>query len=219
MTAIRPPELAPRLAYAALLLAADRVVLADTFALSRQSGHSRMRIRTSQGAQWLSVPRRHGGKAQPLDQVQTVDDGWRRRHRAALQAAYGMAPFYEHVAPEWAALLDTPGSLADLTVASVRWAARWLGADAEIVRASDLPGAPDRLGAVAQAAGVETLLTLPESARREAAALPGVAVQTLTYVEVERRQTFPGWVPGLSVMDVVMNHGPAASEIVRAGIR
>ena len=218
MTAVRPPELAPRLEYAALLLVADRVVLADTFPLSRQSGHGRMRVRTSQGPQWLSVPRRHGGRAQRLDRVETLDDGWRRRHRAALRAAYGGAPFYEHVAPGWSAVLDTPGALADLTVASVRWAAGWLGAGAEIVRASSLPGAPATLAEVAGASGVRTLVTLPESAARDAEALPGVAVRTLGYREPERRQAFPGFVSGLSVLDVVMNYGPASGDVVRAGI-
>ena len=221
MTAVRPPELAPRLPYAALLLAADRVVLADTFPLSRQSGHARMRVRTSQGAQWLTVPRCHAGRAPRIDRVEVLDDGWRRRHRAGLRAAYGMAPFYDHVAPGWAEVLDTPGSLADLTCASVRWAARWLGATAEVVRASGLAGPdgapPDTLAAVASAARVGTLLTLPESAGRDAAALPGVAVRVLDYDERERRQAFPGFVGGLSVLDVVMNYGPASGDVVRAG--
>ena len=218
MTAIRPPELAPRLDYAALLVVADRLVLADTFPLSRQSGHGRMRVRTSQGAQWLSVPRRHTGPGVRLNAVETVDDGWRRRHRAALRAAYGGAPFYEHVAPGWSAVIDTPGGLAATTVASVRWAARWLGSGAEVVRASELAGAPATLAEVAQAVAAETLVTLPESAARDAAALPGVSVRVLRYRERPRRQSFPGFVAGLSVLDVVMNYGPASGDVVRAGI-
>ena len=197
------------------------MVLADTFPLSRQSGHARMRVRTSQGAQWLTVPRRHAGRSPRLDSVGVVDDGWRRRHRAGLRAAYGMAPFYDHVAPGWAEVLETPGALADLTCASVRWAARWLESPAMVVRASALAGpdgeAPADLAAVAGAAGVETLLTLPESAERDAQALPGVGVRVLAFQEAERRQAFPGFVAGLSVMDVVMNYGPASGEVVRAG--
>ena len=219
LTAIRPPELAPRLPYAALLLAADRVVLADTFPFSRQSGQSRMRIRTSQGVQWLSVPRVHTGRQPLFNEVEVVDDDWRRRHLAGLRAAYGMAPFFEHVMPGWAEVLATPGSLADLACASVRWAVGWLGAEAEIVRASALPGSPAALADVAGAVGLEALVTLPESAEREAQALPGVDVRVLEVDEVERRQAFPGFEPGLSVLDVVMNHGPASAGIVRAGIR
>lgn len=219
MTAIRPPEFAPRLDYAALLLAADRFVLADTFPFSRQSGHNRTRIRTGQGAQWLTVPRRHAGLGQPLTTVEVVDDGWRRRHQHALRAAYGLAPFYEHVAPEWDAVLATPGPLADVAVASVAFAARWLKAPAEIVRASDLPDAPDALADVVQAAGVETLLTLPESAGSDRQSVPdGVEVCVLRFEEAERRQTHEGFRPGLGVLDLVMNHGPGSGEVLRESI-
>ncbi|WP_420454745.1 WbqC family protein [Rubrivirga sp.] len=217
MTAVRPPEFAPRLEYAALLLAADRLVLADTFPFSRQGGHNRTRIRTAHGPQWLTVPRRHGGLGIPLTEVEVVDDGWRRRHRAALAAAYGLAPFYEHVAPEWDAVLATPGSLADLAVASVRFVARWLRSAAEVVRASALPGAPATLADVAEAAAVEALLTLPESAERDVASV-GVPVRVLRFEEVERRQSHPGFLPGLGVLDLLMTHGPASADVLREGI-
>ncbi len=217
MTAVRPPEFAPRLDYAALLLVADRVVLADTFGFSRQSGHNRTRIRTGRGPQWLTVPRRHGGVGVPLAEVEVVDDGWRRRHRHALAAAYGLAPFYEHVAPEWDVVLATPGSLADLAVASVRFTARWLKASAEIVRASELLGSPATLAAVAEVAAAEALLTLPESAERDARAV-GVPVRVLRFREVERRQVHPGFVPGLGVLDLLMSHGPASADVLRQGI-
>src|SRR5690606_16828207 len=96
MTAVRPPEFFPRLAYAALLLAADRFVVADTFPFSRQAWHNRTRIRTPEapGWQWLTVPRRHAGKgaalrAVPLDGTEP----WARTHARALRYNYGMAPF------------------------------------------------------------------------------------------------------------------------------
>ncbi|PAP77768.1 WbqC family protein [Rubrivirga marina] len=220
MTAIRPPEFAPRLEYAALLLAADRFVLADTFPFSRQGGHNRTRIRTGQGRQWLTVPRRHAGLGQPLAEVEVVDDGWRRRYAHALRAAYGLAPFYEHVAPEWEAVLATPGSLADVAAASVAFTARWLKAPVEIGRASELPNAPDSLRGVAEAAEVDTLLTLPESAESDRQSVPaGVRVRVLRFEERERRQTHDGFVAGLGVLDLVMNHGPRSGDVLRESIR
>ena len=220
MTAVRPPEFAPRLEYAALLLEADRFVLADTFPFSRQGGHNRTRVRADAGPQWLTVPRRHAGLGQPLAAVEVVDDGWRRRHRHALRAAYGMAPFYEHVAPEWDAVLATAGSLADVAAASVAFAARWLRAPAEVVRASALPGAPDTLAGVVEAAGVEALLTLPESAASDRQSVPaGVDVRVLRFEEAARRQVHDGFVPGLGVLDLLMTHGPASADVLRESVR
>lgn len=225
MTAVRPPEYFPRLAYAALLLAADRFVVADTFPFSRQAWQNRTRIRIPEGAgrQWLTVPRRHAASetpllALPLDSVAP----WARTHRRALHYNYGMAPFYEHYQHSLDALLarDWP-TLGALSTATVVWTARQLGADTEIVCASRLPGAPGTLLAVWEALGAPPILaTLPESADRDAMRLTpfGPRVVALDFEEPARRQNFPGFVAGLGVLDLLFNHGPDAAAILREGI-
>ena len=213
MTVVRPPEYLPRLPVAALLLRAERVVLADTFAFSRQGAQNRARVQTAAGPRWLSVPRRHVGETTAIRELPVVDDGWRRRHLHTARAAYGMAPFYDHYAPDLAALLaEPPSTLAELSVAAMRWAARRLGASCEIVVASELPGAPATLPAVWEAAGRGALLTLPESAAREAAALPGAELQVLHFDEAPRRQVFEPFAPRCCVLDLLMNYGPRAAE-------
>lgn len=214
MIAIRAPEYLPRLPSAALLLAADRIVLADTFRFSRQGHQNRARIRTSQGAMWLSVPRTHAGRPLQIREMPVPDDGWRVRHTRGLEAAYGMAPFYAHYRPGlldlWAA---APASLGDLTIRSVRWAARQLGADCEVVVASELPGAPVTLADIWASTGGTVLLTLPESADRDRQL--DVEVRVLELAETERRQAFPGFEPGLSVLDLLMNYGPESVGMLR----
>jgi hypothetical protein len=225
VTAVRPPEYFPRLEYAALLLAADRFVVADTFAFSRQAGQNRTRIRTAEGPgwQWLTVPRRHTAPgtpllALPLDAARP----WARTHARALRYNYGMAPFYEHYREGVEGLLGRPWpSLGALAAATVEWTARQLRAETGLVRASDLPGAPATLSAVWEALGAPSVLgTLPESAGRDAARLASYRprVQVLDFQEPERRQNFPGFVGGLSVLDLLFNHGPGAADLLRAGI-
>jgi len=220
MTAIRPPEYLPRLPYAALLLAADRVVLADTFQFSRQGHQNRARIRTSQGAMWLSVPRTHAGRPLQIREMPVPDDGWRARHARGLEAAYRMAPYYEHYAPSLVELWAAPApSMADLTVRSVRWIARQLDASCEIRLASNLPraelaGAPVGLADVWETAGAGPLLTLSESADRDRQ-LVNADVRVLELAEAERRQAFPGFEPGLSTLDLLMNYGPESAAMLR----
>lgn len=220
MLAVRPPEYFPTLEVAALLAVAERTVLADTFAFSRQAAHNRARIVTAQGALWLSVPRQHAPVGTPLPEVRLVADGWARRHGHALRTAYGMSPYYEHYAPEVAALLAAPyASLAELAVATSRWTARALGAPEPLV-ASDLPGAPASLLNVWHAAGGGDLVALGASAARDAARLSGVAVSVLALDPAARyRQTFPGWTPGASSLDLLMNLGPEAAAWLHAHAR
>lgn len=220
--AIRPPEYFPRLEVAALLVVADRVVLADTFAFSRQAAHNRTRIVTSQGPQWLTVPRRSGPVGAPMRDVPLVDDGWARRHRQAIRTAYGMAPYYDHYADDVAALLAAPhATVGALAAATTLWTARMLGMAAPAV-ASDLPGAPAALADVWTAGGGGTLLALPESAARDAerlAAVGGRVVTTRLDTAATYRQTFPGYVAGASSLDLLMNLGPQAAGWLRAALR
>lgn len=220
--AVRPPEFFPRLEVAALLVVAERAVLADTFAFSRQAAHNRTRIVTAQGPQWLTVPRRSGPVGAPMRDVPLVDDGWARRHRQAIRTAYGMAPFYDHYAGDVAALLagayDSVGALA---VATTRWTARVLGAPEPLV-ASRLPGPPATLPDVWRAGGGGTLLALPESAARDAAHLAPVGGRVVTAdldASASYRQTFPGFVAGASSLDLLMNLGPDAAGWLREALR
>lgn len=217
MTAIRPPEYFPRQRLAALFLAADRVVLADTLPFSRQATHNRARIRTASGAGWLSVPRRHGLGPTPLAEMPVHEDGWRRKHLHALQAAYGMAPYGDHVIAEIGDLLVEPStSLGNLAVATCRWVHRWIGATSELIVASELEGSPDSLSSIWRASGEVALLALPESADRDRQRL-GVETHVLTYSDPEYRQAFDGWEAQCSVLDLIAMQGPRAAGTLRSG--
>ena len=224
MLVVRPPEYFPRPEYAALLLQADAVILADTFSFSRQGHQNRMRIRTAQepGWIWLTVPRLggHVGEAicaVPIDESQP----WARVHRRAIHLSYSMAPFYEHYKDEVDALLQREWvHLGALTVATTRWAFRVLGGTSEVRCASELPGAPDTLPGVWTALSPDVLGTLPESAEGDATQLVplGASVRVLQFEEASRRQNFPGFVGGTSVLDLIFNYGPDAGAMLAESI-
>ena len=215
MTALRPPELFPRPEVAALMLAADRVILADTLPFSRQAAHNRARVRASGGAQWLSVPRVHLGRPTPLAALPVAAGDWARKARHALRSAYGMAPYADHVLPEVDAILSRAWpSVGALAVETCRWTHRWLGAPSALVVASELPGAPASPEAIWEAAGTAPLLALEESAARDRQRL-GATTRVLHLDLAPYRQAFSGWVPGCSSLDLVLNHGPRAADLLR----
>src|SRR5439155_29248 len=80
---------------------ADVLVLYDTAQYSKQLGfHNRNRIKTPQGAQWLTVPVQHA-TLRALRDVQIVDGPWALRHRQALDANYRRAPPYPQLFGEF----------------------------------------------------------------------------------------------------------------------
>ncbi len=194
------------------MLAAERFVVADTFPFSRQSWHNRTKIRTpdKKGWQWLTIPRKHGVLDTALNVIEpdtSVD--WARKHARALNVNYSMAPFYEAFGEEISTLLDNPSpTVGALTVAVTRWVHGKIGGPSELIVASELPGAPNTIDGVWEALGsFETLITLTESAERDERSLPHAKVETFNFVEQPRQQNFPGFIPGLSVLDMLFNLG------------
>lgn len=216
MLAVRPPDYFPPVAHAALLAQADAVVIADTFAFSRQSTHNRTRILTSQGAQWLTVPRGHAPVGTSLTDVPAVADGWPRRHVRALRTAYGMAPFAEALLPEIEALLAGPhASMGALAAATTAWTIRRLGGPSDVRLASDLPGAPATLADVWDAMGRPDLLSLTPDRDRAALAGTDAVVHALSFDEPSRRQVWTladAFTPALSALDLLLAYGPGSRD-------
>lgn len=214
--AVRPPDYFPPAAHAALLAQADAVILADTFAFSRQATHNRARILTSQGVRWLTVPRGHAPVGTPLRDVPVVADGWPRRHVRTLATAYGMAPFAEALVPEVEALIVGPwASVGALAAATTAWTIRRLGGPPDVRLASDLPGAPATLAGVWDAAGRPDLLSLTPDRDRAALAGTDAVVHAVPFCEPSRRQvwtTGDAFTPALSALDVLLTYGPGSRE-------
>jgi hypothetical protein len=217
--AARPPEYFPRLEYAALMLLVDRFVLADTLPYSRQSTQNRCRVRLpgpgERASAWLSVPLLGGTPGRPITKVEIAPDPrWRQVHRKTLLHHYSSAPFFVHYRRELEELIAFPTkNLGALTTATTQWVATVLRARAELIPASELPGKPDTLEDMLRRSRAQALTTLPESALRdrEAAEAAAAELQVLNFRERPRRQNFPGFTPGCSVLDLILNHGPGSA--------
>ena len=231
--AVRPPEYVPRLSTLALWLAADRVVLGDTFPVSRPSAQTRAGIRSSVGTGqerlWLSVPLAGVTRGQTPIREATVGRQmpWQRTHLRAIDTCYRAAPYFEHYFPTVRAILEGPGeTLADFSLALCTWAFAQVSGKEDLLWASDLPGEPASLPAVAVAGGGSgpvQVLALAESAEHEAARLSaagiGADVWVLDFEEAVRRQSFEGFVPDLCALDLLFHYGPASADVLRAGSR
>ncbi len=194
----------------AFLLKAERVILADTFAYSRQSYMNRTRIRTPQGWQWLTVPVVGGQKGRPLCQVEVVDSAkWRRQHQRALLYNYRSAPFYPYYEEHLHHFFyeQSWSTLGELVIASIRWLLEcldWEGPGPEI--ASEKYPHALSLETLIRASETRELLTLPESMDHDRAG--GVAVRPASFKHPQYYQNFEGFVPGMSLLDCLFNYGP-----------
>ncbi len=89
-----------------LIGSVDELVLLDDVQFGTGTWRHRNRIKTPQGLLWLSVPVRHTGACQRIDEMRIADPGWAARHWATLQHCYRRAPHFDELRGVFAPLYE-----------------------------------------------------------------------------------------------------------------
>ena len=212
---IRPSEYWPGLASAALMLAADIIILADTFQYSRQSLQNRMRIRNPSGWHWVSVPLRGGqhGLAQSMTRIRPVL-AWQKRHWKAILFNYSQTPYFDHYRDSIRELLYLRewGYLSDLNIATTRMIYRFLGGSSIILSATELEGSPNSVATIME--------YWPDAELLSPAGVPEpLSTHRLRFRPPYYRQAFIGYVTGLTSLDLIFNCGPESANLLRRSTR
>jgi hypothetical protein len=169
----------------------------------RQSYRTRTSILGPNGKQDLVVRiERRSGEKMPLNTVRlSYDETWPQQHVHAIRTAYGQTPWFIHYIDDIeAVLLKKYDRLLDLDLATLRLGSKWLGIGTEVeVREAYVeigPGTVDLRGTL------HPKKQLPEDVN---------ATPHYPQVFADRH----GFVPRLSVIDLVCNCGPEAGRIAR----
>lgn len=215
MIAIRPPEYFPRPEYVALMQQADRFILADTFQYSRQSFQNRARLRNPKGWQWITVPLQGYAYGDSITEVGIdADDRWQERHWRSFMYNYRSTMYFEYYEERFRPIFEETEwqKLGDLTCRSATAVADLLDVETSLLRASELPGAPDTISAIRDAVDAtgEPLLVPPELADIDDA--DGRSLRICTVDIKPYRQNFEGFEAGMSAMDFAFNYGPDAAR-------
>jgi hypothetical protein len=224
--AIHQPHYLPWLGYLAKWAAADCFVFLDTAQYEKNGWQNRNRVKTRDGARWLTVPVRARLGATIREAAVDGSRPWPRRHLRTIEQAYAAAPHLARHHPDLARFYATPWPrLDDLAVASATWLARAIGIRVPARRASELDaGAEDdptgRLIALCRAVGADTYLAGRDGARYMDAGrfrAAGIAVRYQAYVHPVYAQLHGEFVPSLSALDLLLMHGDESLEILRRG--
>jgi hypothetical protein len=202
----------------------DRFVLLDVAPYSKNSYQNRCRIRGPRGAHWLTVPvLTRGHFAQPTFEARVSrTERWADKHWRTLVQNYGRQPYFGLLAERlagvyarhWDRLADLNGELlthlaALLGIATPRLAASDLGVSG---RRSEL------LCAICRAVGATVYLS-GASGRRYLDAAPfaaaGIELQFQDFTPPVYEQGGGDFVPGLSIVDLLVRHGPRSMELLK----
>jgi hypothetical protein len=201
-------------------------VFLDDVQYDKRSWRNRNRIKTANGAIWLTVPVHARGcmtEGIPIHQIR-IDHSrpWARKHRAALHHGYSKAPYYGRYEPLLEELYSrTDDLLADFDIALTVALAGELGiVDTRYVRSSSLGvrGAKtERLARILTEVGATHYITGP-SARNyldeEMLHREGVTVEYMTYEYQEYSQLHPPFDPNVSILDLLLMTGITAPRYI-----
>lgn len=130
-----PIAFLPSLEYMLFLLRGAEVTPHEPY--SKQSYRNRADILTSQGVQSITIPvAKHAYPPPDTSRIVVSEHGqWRRELLHAIRTSYSAAPYYEHYAEEIESLILTEEpSLATYSLAWLRWVAETVGMPLPVVR-------------------------------------------------------------------------------------
>jgi len=116
----------------------DVFIILDTVQYHKNEWQNRNRIKTTQGAQWLTVPVQYRFP-QTIQEVTIAPQPWARKQMAAVEQAYAKAPFFQTYYPALQDVWAKPWEkVSDLNVAVIRVLGEMLGCDAPLLLASEM---------------------------------------------------------------------------------
>ena len=196
----------------------DLFIFYDDVQFTKNDWRNRNRIKTAQGAAWLTVPVRHLTSTQLIFETE-IDDSrpWRSKQLKNLVQWYGQTPYFADYFPALSALLEAPcQNLAALNHSLCFWLMRELGIATPVQHSRNyrLDGARgDRLLSLLRQAGASSYLSGP-SARsyldEDAFRQNGIQVLYKTYDYPAYPQAWGPFIGEVTVLDLLFNTGPDA---------
>ncbi|MCP4220892.1 MAG: WbqC family protein [bacterium] len=137
---IHQPDFLPWLGFFHRWSNSDVLILLDDVQFLRRGWHHRDKIKTVNGAEWLTVPTLKKGKYLQMIHDVRIDNStdWKRKHLGAIRSAYGGAKHFPHYSRILSDIYDnTYTLLMDFNVELLKMAAEALNISVPYIRASD----------------------------------------------------------------------------------
>ena len=221
---ILQPGYIPWLGFFEQVHKSDVFVIYDDVQYDKEGWRNRNRIKTANGVQWLTVPVIVKFDAHPLITEVMIDNkkNWAKKHRISIQQNYSKTPFYrkyidifeEAYSKEWQYLVDIDMHL-------ILQLAKCLGmVGKKIIRSSTLNVTGDRIERLINICKLFKADTFYEGAAgknyidENYFERHGIKVEYQDYKHPIYNQLHGEFVPHLSVIDLLFNHGDESLAIL-----
>jgi len=220
---ILQPSYLPWLGFFDQMIRADTFIFLDDVQFTRRDWRNRNKIRTREGWAWLTVPVLQKSQFKQSLKETRIDNSvpWRRKHKEAIRANYGQAPFFDLYFPalesvynkHWDFLLDLCFETLQILQAALNIKTLTLKAsemEMEAVKGERILAICRKLDATHYLTGDAAMNYLSEEEFRQ----NGITLETQNYQHPVYKQRYPGFVPHLSVIDLLFNVGEQSQAVL-----
>jgi len=188
---------------------------------------TRNRFKNDQGTLWLTVPVwKKGLGLQKITDVRICHNGrWAKKNLISLKTAYARAPFLEnHLKFFEEVFSGTFERLIDLNIAVIRYLIKHLQISVKVVLLSELgikTAEPSLSMEVCKKLGASCFLAQSSASKYLDPSIfetSGIQLRFFRPRPLVYPQLWGSFIPNLSVIDLLINCGPAASRILRKGV-
>ena len=212
--------------YFDIIAMVDEFILYDDMQYTRRDWRNRNKIKTPNGAKWLTIPVETKGKFyQKINETQISGGDWAQSHMMSLSQCYSKAPFWKEN-HSWLQSLYERAShmkmLSDVNYLFITEICKKLGIHTEITWSSDyslVDGKTERLIGLVQSAGGDFYLSGPAAKDYIVDELFEKASIRLDYMNYEGYPQYPQlhgeFDPYVSILDLILMTGPEARSYMK----
>lgn len=212
----------------------DLFIIYDDLDYTKRDWRNRNRIKTPDGPRWLTVPVRHCKIAEhkKINEIEIHNiEKWQQKHWKTLWMNYAQAPFFPLYRDFFHEVFFTPWKyLADLNRTLIDYFIGQLSIKTRVIYSSDAAIERDykkeygshadptcRIVYLCRRFGASEFLEGDAGAnyiRMDQLKSEAVNLRYHRYIHPTYRQQFGDFVPYLSIIDLLFNHGPASLAIL-----
>ena len=221
LVAIHQPNYLPYIGFFNKMSLADLFVLYDTAQFSRNGFHNRNQLKTPRGRSWLTIPV-HRPTQQEIRFIE-IDQSkeWAAHHWQTIEANYSRAAHFEDFRKDLRRLYARPSQrFSETTESFIGEFVRAFGIQTRIMRSSDL-SPPEGLSPsstlveIVRLVGGDAYLSGPAGKDYlDPTAFTDVRLMVQDFHHPEYPQLWGPFEPNLSAMDLLLNTGSEAADIL-----
>jgi len=211
--------------YFDLIRMVDEFILYDDMQYTRRDWRNRNKIKTPNGATWLTIPVEVKGKYfQKINETVISEPGWAKDHWATIKQFYSKTKFFADYKDRFEQLYlgTNERYLSLVNYGLIQTINEVLGITTKISWSSDytlVDGKTERLLSLVQQAGGTEYISGPAARDYIVDSMFSDAGVKLSWMDYsgypEYAQLYPPFEHGVTVLDLIFNEGPNASQFMK----